>query len=262
MKKLILFSTILLFSLSFFYLIPLSHSATSYYAKVEEEGVFLYSNPQIGQNNQLFELPKTYFVRLYEDASDDFYYCAYKDIYGYVKKSEVSVMSGTPTNPYVEAQFRVYSINGLGLYSSPKLDENLKIIDIPFLTDNLVYYGLLTGQEAVPEKSNKWIYCKYSASNNVYGYVYSVFCDNLTSFSPNNETFDIVETPFPSKQSISELTPIAMGFIIVGVSLPCLIVLYLLVRPSMQREKIETTKPKMKAKRHKDYFEFDDGDLT
>ena len=79
---------------------------------------------------------------------------------------------------------------------------------------------------------------------------------------PNNEVFDIVETPFPTNTDLSELTPVTMGFIIVGVSLPCLIVLYLLVRPSMQREKIEKSKPKMRAKKHKDYFEFDDGDLT
>ncbi len=262
MKKLMLLSVIILFALPFFSIFNFSFAATSYYAKVEEEGVFLYANPQIGQENQMFELPITYFVRIYENANDNFYYCAYKDVYGYVKKSEVSVMVGTPENPYVEAQFRVFSLDGIGLYSAPKLDNDLKVLDIPFLTDNLVYYGLLSGQEAIPDKSNKWIYCKYNSDKNNYGYVYSVFCDNLTNFLPNNEVFDIVETPFPTNTDLSELTPVTMGFIIVGVSLPCLIVLYLLVRPSMQREKIEKSKPKMRAKKHKDYFEFDDGDLT
>ena len=251
-----------MFSLSFFSVFNFSNAATSYYAKVEEEGVFLYSNPQNGQENQIFELPMTYFVRIYENANENFYYCAYKDVYGYVKKSEVAVMGGTPEKPYVDAQFRVFSLEGLGLYSEPKLDSNLKVLDIPFLTDDLVYYGVLSGQEAIPEKGNTWIYCKYNSDKNSYGYVYSVFCDNLTKFSPNEEIFEIVETPFPAKSDLGELTPVTMGFIIVGVSLPCLIVLYLLVRPSMQREKIEKPKTKMRAKKHKDYFEFDDGDLT
>lgn len=262
MKKLILLLVICLFSLPFFSVLNFSNASTSYYAKIEEEGVFLYANPNIGQENQLFELPITYFVRIYENANDNFYYCAYKDVYGYVKKSEVSVMNGTPENPYVDAKFRIFSLDGIGLYSAPKLDSNLKVLDIPFLTDNLVYYGLLSGQEAVPDKGNKWIYCKYNADKNSYGYVYSVFCDNLTDFDLNNENFEIVEIPFPTGGDFGELTPVTMGFIIVGVSLPCLIVLYLLVRPSMQREKIEKNKPNMRAKKHKDYFEFDDGDLT
>ncbi len=233
----------------------------SIYAKVENDGVYLYSNPKIDNESKLFQLPNSYFVRLIENAGEDFYYCVYKDVYGYVKKSDVTAMKGTPIMPFVEANFRVYAPEGLGLYSKPQLSEQLKKATIPYLTDTITYYGTIVGQEAIPDKSNVWIYCKFSYETNAYGYVYSVFCDKLPTITTNTERFEVIEVPFEiASKGAKELTSVAMGFIIVGVSLPCLIVLFLLVKPSMQ--KVNNPKTKLKGRRNKDYFEFDENDLT
>lgn len=243
--------------------INLAHASqsTSIYAKIENDGVFIYSNPKLGNDNKLFELPNSYFVRLIENAGEDFYYCAYKDVYGYVQKSDVTAMKGKPINPFVEASFRVYAPEGLGLYSLPQLSEQYKKATIPYLTDTLTYYGIIIGQEAIPDKTKNWIYCKYSFETNAYGYVYSVFCDKLPHITTNTERFEVIEVPFkPTTKGAKELTSVAMGFIIVGVSLPCLVVLFLLVKPSMQKS--TSTKPRLRGRKNKDYFEFDENDLT
>ncbi len=236
--------------------------SSSIYAKIEQSGIYLYSAPRSENSLRLFEIPNSYFVRLIESANDNFYYCVYKDVYGYVKKTEVTAMDGTPTQPFVEANFRVFATEGLGLYSSPSLNEENKKCVIPYLTDNVTYYGTILGQEAIPDKSSIWIYCKYSYDASNYGFVYSVFCDKLPTIATNNERFEIIKDPFFKSQSAKELTSVAMGFIIVGVSIPCLIVLYLLIRPTIAKEKVTSPKTKFKRAKNKDYFEFDEGDLN
>lgn len=241
----------------------LSNAEQVYYAKVDYEEIFLYSSPSDLDTNKLFILPKSYFVKLLNEANDDFYYCNYKDVKGYVKKSEVLPMAGTPAQPFVEGRFRTFSLTGLGIYSSPVLNSADCITTIPYLTDDLVYYGTITGQELVPDKSDQWIYCKYNEGNGVCGYVYSVFCDKTPIIVENTERFEIVENPFLKTILPKELSPVSMTFIILGVALPCLIVLFLLIKPTLLKDKLNTSKPKMRAKRrHGDYFEFDDSDLT
>ena len=247
----------------FFSVVKVADANATYYAKIETNGIFLYSKCSTLEKDRLFEIPTSYFVRLIDNADNkDFYYCMYKDIYGYVLKSEVIPMNGMPNSPFVEASFRVFLPEGIGLYSFPTYSDEHKTTTIPYLTDNLTYYGLMTG-EAIPDKSNIWIYCKYNSSINSYGYVYSVFCDKLPSIATNNERFDIVVNPFSSSsKSPKEMTSVTMGLIIVGVSLPCLVVLFLLVKPTFSREKVEKAKPKLRAKKGKDYFEFNDNDLN
>ncbi len=264
MKKFLIFCFLFLLFIPLQFSAGISFSASnSIYAKIESSGIFLYSSPKAENDSKLFEIPNSYFVRLIENANDDFYYCVYKDVYGYVLKNEVTAMDGTPINPFVESSFRVYAPSGLGLYSSPILSDQYKKTVIPYLTDTLTYYGTIIGQEAIPDKSSMWIYCKYNFDTTSYGYVYSVFCDKLPTITTNTERFNVIEVPFLKENGgAKELTSVAMGFIIVGVSLPCLIVLFLLVKPSLQKEKANSTKPKLKRGKNRDYFEFDESDLT
>lgn len=232
------------------------------YAKISDEEVYLYSTPSNNDKNRLFLLPSTYFVKLLNKANEEFYYCSYKDITGYVKQSEVVAMKGTPSSPYLEGLFRIISLEGLGLYSSPQLNESNLLATIPYLTDDLVYYGIMAGQELVPDNSNKWIYCKYNDESGICGFVYSTFCDKVPKETINTESYEIIDHPFASTTEPHELSSVAMGFIIIGVAVPCLIVLFLLVKPTMLKDKITTIKPKLRAKRNRDYFEFDDSDLN
>lgn len=241
-----------------------SHADNFYFAKIQKEGVYFYSNPIDSSEYALFEVPNTYFVKLLGDENSLFYYAQYSDQFGYVKKSDVVAMDGSPQNPYATSSFRIFALEGMGLYSSPSLSTEDEIAQIPYLTDDLVYYGKISGQQAIPDKSNEWYYCKYTSSDTLYGYVYSVFCDKLTDFADNYETFNIITSPtFSSSITPEGLSTVAMTFIVIGVSIPCIIVIYLLVKPTLFKEKAINNHTKIpKKRRHGDYYEFDESDLN
>ena len=260
MKKiffLFIFFTLFLSNIDFY-----SNANITYFAKIESENIYLFSSPSGESENQLFILPKTYFVELLDDENDDFFKAKFKDEIGYVKKSQVSVMSGIPSHPYPNQSFRVFSLDGLSIYSSPAITSSTKIATIPYLENDIIYYGEIIGEQAIPDKSRTWYYCSYQSDENYFGYVYSVFCDKLTQIGENNESFEIVENPtFAVQTPETDLEQTTMIFIIIAVSLPCLVVLYLLIKPSLMKSRIIDNRPQ-KKKRHGDYFEFDENDLS
>lgn len=232
-----------------------AHEKT-YWAKIENDQTFFYAQDNI--NSQLFVLPKSYFVKL-TGEEENFYKAQYKDLSGYVKKEEVTPMDGQPLTPFFVESFRVFLPSGTGLYAMTQMADEYKILDIPYLYEDLVFYGSINGTFAIPEKTNLWHYCRYEDQ---LGFVYSIFCDKLLSPPLNNESFDVIENPsFEIESPIDGLSSTAMAFIIIGVSLPCLIVLYLLIKPNMMKSTLPKEKVKYKAKRKRDYFEFDQSDL-
>lgn len=267
MKLIVTFlSLIFLFTPNINFMTLAEESETKYYAKVMEENIYLYSNPFDSSENLLFELPKSYFVILTGKAENDFYVAYYDGVVGYVKRDQVSPMNGIPQTPFAQSTFRVYDMNGLDMFSSPSYNDENFVTTVPYLTDNLTYYGSITGQVAVPEKSGEWYYCSYSDGEKSFrGYLYSVFCDKLTKIEENSESFPLItDELFPEPtSSIGSLNPTAQVFIILAISLPCAFILYLLIRPTLssksgiKREK----KGKFKRKGKCDYFEFDEKDL-
>lgn len=236
---------------------PITFADQQYWAKVERADTYFYAIAD--ESSPLFVLPQSYFVKL-TGIENNFYLAQYKDIKGYVKKEGVTPMDGTPTTPFFNTTFRTFLPGGTGLYAMPEIDEKYKITTIPYLYDNIIYYGQITGY-AIPDKSNAWYYCKYENEN--WGYVYSSFCDKLSFPPTNTESFTKLENlSFEPAPSASPLSSTAMTFIIIGVSLPCLIVLYLLMKPNMMTKKLPREKEKYKARRKRDYFEFDQSDLN
>ncbi len=230
------------------------------YAKISSNNIYFYSLPEEKEECKLFILPSSYFVLLLS-AKNQFYYAQYNDIFGYVKQSDVVPMRGVPSTPYARASFRVFAFDGLGLFKSPSTSAE-KIATLPYLCNDFTFYGCINGEEAVPNKSNQWYFVKYASSGKI-GYVYSVFCDNFSSIPQNTESFEVISSPlFTDEEASAGLSSVAMTFIVIGVSLPCLIVLYLLVKPNMYKEKLPKEKPQYKAKSGRDYFEFDESDLN
>ncbi|MBQ8443826.1 MAG: hypothetical protein IJX25_00520 [Clostridia bacterium] len=258
MKKTLLFLIFILIFSSSQASISIAYADDYYWAKVEGSGTLFYALPN--EQSPLFLIPQSYFVKL-TGQEDGFYIAQYKDLTGYVKKEEVSPMDGTPTTPYFNENFRTFIPSGTGLYALTQMDEQYKILTVPYLYENLVFYGSIPGETAIPDKSDVWHYCKYEEDN--YGYVYSSFCDKLSSPPTNSEIFTkLDDISFSSEESVTSLSPTAMAFIIVGVSLPCLIVLYLLMKPNMMKAKLPREKVKYKSSKRRDYFEFDQSDLS
>lgn len=229
-----------------------------YYAKVEKSGTYLYLSAD--ETSPMFEIPTSYFVKLTSSANDLYYCASYQDVSGYIKKSEVSPMQGQPSCPYVDATLRVFSLEGLGLYSSPSLSASDLVINVPYLSKDIVYYGKTEGV-AVPNKSNIWYYCKY---NDEVGYLYSVFCDELSPIPVNNEFLPLITTPLFQKHNTPSkgLSDVAKTFIILGVSLPCALIIYLLIKPTFSTQKTTVNNKAKRRRRRGDYFEFDENDLT
>lgn len=261
MKKILIFLSLLLLQSTCISSVPTYADDLYYYAKIEKGGTFLYASAD--ESSPLFELPESYFVLLTDKANDKFYNATYLDKTGYVKISEVTPMQGQPNTPFASATFRVFSINGLGLYKSPSLQSAGLITNVPYLTSTINYYGKIEG-ESIPNKSNVWYYCKFIEPASTYqGYLYSVFCDELSPIIKNQESFPLITSPlFPQKGSgLGGLSDTAKTFIILGVSLPCALIIYLLIKPTLsgQKQKVKKKKPR---RRHGDYFEFDENDLT
>ncbi|MFQ6724521.1 MAG: hypothetical protein ACLRFE_04250, partial [Clostridia bacterium] len=72
------------------------------YAQILHAGCYLYKSPVDNTNysNVYFMLENSYFVELLSDYNDEFYKAKYMDIVGYVKKSQVQCVQGTPKTPY------------------------------------------------------------------------------------------------------------------------------------------------------------------
>ncbi len=251
---------------------------TTYFAQIVNEETYIYSSPDIGENNsEIFSLPKTYFVELLSIANDTYYHAKYKDIYGYVKKDSVQPIVGTPTTPYLTGiSFRVFVPSGANLRATPEnLGSTNLIHSIPFLETNLEYYGTINGEEAITKKGSVWYYCKYYMNNLTYmGYVYAPLCDCLSTINLNSEEVEFItgELEFeqinqPSGENgLENLSSTSQSLIIIAVSLPCLLFIYLLFKPSTiarkdsKTNKIARSNPHAKISRlkHSDYFELDD----
>lgn len=253
----------------------------TYYAQIVTSNVYLYSTPTDLSECRLFIIPITYFVELLNSADDNFYEARYNDVYGYVKKGDVKPVTTPPASPFLtNINFRVFVPSGANLRTTPQNNGTINLIcSIPFLDLNLSYYGICEGEESISKKGNIWYYCKYYLNNNHhFGYVYSPLCDELTPIVNNTESVEYLTEPPKFKEetnseSINQLDAMpqtTQTIIIIAVSLPCLLFIYLLFKPTRLAEENSATtttktkhKPKTKKAKYKrlknsDYFELDD----
>ena len=247
--------------------------ATNYpYAKITMPNIAFYSSAIQSDDYIKFYLEQSYYVQLLENQRDGFYKAQYMDEIGYVLASNLTFVAGTPSVPYpTNISFRVFSLNGLNMRSSPIESQgpfNI-ITTIPYLANNLIYYGKVKGEEAVTYKGDIWYYAKYVTAgleSQPKGYLYSVFCDLLTIIPINTETLEVIsepvfETDIPqSPNDLFSTLPQSLQIIIVlSVSLPCLIIIYFLFKPTKISIDIGKNKhKKIRRLKKSDYYELED----
>ena len=230
-----------------------------YFAKVETSGVQFYSSKD--DLSALFELPATYFVKA-SISNDAYLHATYKNLNGYVKKELVSLMKGTPSQPYVNATFKVFVSNYL--YSNPS-QASSTTIDIS-TSDILSYYGTKNGQQ-LNSQTNVWYFASVEKNGQTFfGYVFSGITDYLTNIPQNTETFELVKDSDLSDQTETPLTKLSTKtkiLLIISIAVPSVLILYFLIKPS--RISISANKNKNKKThrkiRHGDYYEFDENEL-
>ncbi len=231
----------------------------NFYAKVQNTGVSLCSSPS--EASAMFEIPYSYFVKV-DYVVDDFFKVSFNGLEGYVKKDKVSLMQGTPINPYPNASFKLFV--PFALYESASQESSVVALDDTALS--LKYYGTKVGQ-ALRTDNNIWYYASVQVEDKQYfGYVFSGVTDLLTRIEVNNEIFTIVseDALLPPSTSFTTLSNGTKVLLIVAISIPSLLILYFLIKPS---KILQTSKAKKKVKkepkrvRHGDYFEFDESEL-
>ena len=155
--------------ISIFQPIKYVNAETTPYAQILHAGCYLFKSPvdNTSYGNVYFMLENSYFVQLLSDYNDEFYKAKYLDTIGYVKKSQVQCVQGTPKTPFLNnISFRVYNNSSRAMYDKPYMNSNnptLKVY-LPLYCHDLIYYGIIYGESAIEERTNIWYYCKYTVT--------------------------------------------------------------------------------------------------
>lgn len=241
---------------------PLKVNAYSYtnfvYARIETSGVYLYKSANsTGLENAYFELPKSYFVLLVSNIDSNYYKAQYKDVVGYVKKNEVSPVAETPKEPYPkEVKFWVYASDGKEVKSCTFDSNNPKVLGDVAVMQELDYYGEMIGDEFIKGRGFTWLYCK---TENFAGYLYKGLCDVSKNFKENQEVVTKISEPFLDKDdsylyNLVDMSPFLKIVLIMLVTLPCFLLVYLLFKPfniNKKKDKDKNDKPKIKPQENK-----------
>ncbi len=255
MKKISIFLFILLTFLNF----PQTAKAeTLYFGKIQSEQAYFYNSPN--EYSQLFVIPYSYFVQVTDVEDEEFYKATYKDLEGYVLKSDVILMAGQPNTPYYNDTFLNYS--AFSLYTTPQTSST----EVTSFSENqsFNYYGAMEGEE-LKESITTWFYCTTNLNGQTYyGYIYSGIVNEEIRITINTETFDEVsEEVFTATTNGQEFSALSTGtkiLLIISIAVPSIFILFFLIKPSkMKKQKVE--KKGIRKIQHGDYFEFDDKDL-
>ncbi len=226
-------------------------ASTIYYARIMTTDAYLYKSPidVDDYSNVYFVLPQTYFVQLIDSSNNSFYKVNYSSFTGYVKKDCVQTIVGSPKTPYLDyLNFRVYAEMSRDLRSEPTTlsGSSSQVAYIPLYNRNLTYYGSIIGEQCIDGRTNVWYYCKYSAGEDFYGYVYSDFCDELPNPLPNNSE-EVVYTTAPDFGEAPPKTSLPLndsttGIIIAILCVPALLFLFLILKGSKIMKSDKTSK--------------------
>ncbi len=224
------------------------------YARIETSGVYLYRNANSADlNNAYFELPKSYFVLLVSNIDNEFYKAQYKDIVGYVKKSEVSPVAEKPKKPYPdEVKFWTYSSDGTEIVTSTFESNNPQGVGTVAVMQELNYYGLMIGDEILKDRGYLWLYCK---TENASGYLYAGLCNVSKNFKENDEVVTKISEPYLDGDdsflyNLVSLSPALKIILVLLVTLPCFLLVYLLLKPFNIKVKAKD-KPALKPQENK-----------
>lgn len=215
---------------------------TNFFAQVQKSGVYLNSTPA---PSPIFEIPKTFYVELLEDKKDGYYKAQYMDIVGYVNASDIQCVSEIPLTPYLNnINFRILGEQSSELRSEPSRAKGLStlISELPLYETNFTYYGIIEGDEVVPDRTNLWFYAKYTKNNlSKVGYIYSGLTDKLTPITYNELSLYPIDSHVWKIETEDALAPTTPSFeppttnqllIILAITIPMLILLIAIFRPA------------------------------
>lgn len=246
-----------------------SKADTAIYYRVTSENTILYRTPldSTESSNVYFYLPTTYFVRYNSTFDEQFLNVTYQEFTGYVLLDNVTRVYSTPQTPYAtNLTFSVSGIANLVLRSEPTTLAEY-IGTIPFNATNIEYFGSIIGEQSNSELSNIWYYCRYKSYEQgiLTGYVYAPLTQNLTVIEPNTEEVETEPSKTTNTDTIiaSELQTGVNLLLILGLTIPAILLLILVFRPERHKKKREASrqitqlnKLSLPDKNHDNEFDF------
>lgn len=217
---------------------------TAAYALIGE-GAVLYSPDA---REAITTLPENYFVTILGDEDGEgFIPAAYYDLTGRVRAADVEKVDYEPKNKYALSAALTVANDGfdINVRSSPDHAADNVIMTIP-AQSGLFFYGTTCGSTQIEALGNRWYYVRLSVGDAaVRGYVYSLYVtaesvpENVIEPLPPADKPAAVE-PGQGENAEEEYgesgysslapTPAQETIIIVALSLPIVIIMYLMFR--------------------------------
>ena len=233
---LFVFASVLIFNIT--QTKSVSANTTSGYVQIVTNDCYLFSAPNFQENNKIFLLEQSYYVKVTNEENNLFYKVKYIDFEGYVPKSKIQFVEEYPDTPFLSGiTFDIYDIANVCLRSSPNTPDDDKnvICTIEKSSKNLLYYGKISGEEAIDGLGNVWYYCAYQDKNeNIFkGYIYASLTRNLSAITSSQEQLTFVNiSNFVPVDSLLYLNLSTKNLIILLTAVPSLVAVVLLVYPT------------------------------
>lgn len=212
--------------------------STSFYAQIQSPNVYLYNDKL---DTPIFEIPETFYVQLLENSVNGYYKAEYNGIVGYISENSIQCVSNAPSTPYlVNVSFRNYGNQSSELRSEPSRvgGTSTLICELPLYETNFEFIGKISGEEVVPNRSDIWYYCKYTKNNQTkIGYIYSGLVDMFSNYYSNPiDAYPITKHPWKIVTNSNPAANLSLpthsqSLVILGISIPIIILLFALFRP-------------------------------
>lgn len=216
-----------------------SGNLSSGYAVVSTNNCYFYKflMDSLDVNSKYFLIEKSYFVKVLSKTNEEFYKAEYNGIVGYVNKSDIEFVKEVPLCPYLNnITFDITSSSSVELRTEPTTKNGIGtvITTLPANTKQLNYIGKITGEESIKGLGNIWYYASFLIDDKqVFGYVYSPLTKNLSPIVENNENLTIVSvSTYVPLTSLLYLDLSTKNLIILIISVPALVVIYLFTKPT------------------------------
>lgn len=228
MKK----AAILIYAALLTFVVPSYGASYVTYARLNSNAA-LYN----GSGEIICVLPESYFAVICGEATDGAYPVSYKDISGYIKATDITLVDYEPVTKFASVTVRPNN-DGLpvNLRSKPTTDGSVILCSVP-PDSELILYGSRSGDELFVGAGNVWQYVRFSSSEGDWtGYVYS---PQLTAaVIPGNSGEAVTKPAEQTGEQKANLTLTQNGSVALAVllSIPAgIIMLVLFYRPDSKR---------------------------
>lgn len=210
-----------------------AQDTSSDYAQIVTSGYLYHSpNKSLPSYNQICMLEASYFVKIILVHDNDFYFVSYNEVEGYVLKSVVKKIIGTPKNKFPNLTVSTNE-NKCLLRSSPMRTDSNILATIEANTTSIKYIGKIIGQEMWDFGGTTWYFVNY---HGLKGYIYGGYLTTRPVVPPNTEQISFIES-----ESYLTVNPLS--------NQQCLVIIFITLIPAVFILVVLFKKPKLPVKK-------------